>query len=78
VRNFVEKTRNGYIRHVRMFTAFLGSLPTRLGAGLFDDRPPFLNLELVKRSKRASAVACSHGRALRQKQPNLDQSRGQE
>ena len=24
VRNFVEKTRNDYIRHVRTFTAFLG------------------------------------------------------
>src|SRR5439155_20168519 len=27
VRNFVEKTRNDYIRHVRLFTAFLGRLP---------------------------------------------------
>src|SRR5450755_5156234 len=27
VRNFVEKTRNDYIRHVRMFTAFLGRSP---------------------------------------------------
>jgi len=27
VRNFVEKTRNEYIRHVRMFTAFLGRSP---------------------------------------------------
>src|SRR2546427_2269775 len=27
VRNFVEKTRNDYIRHVRTFTAFLGRLP---------------------------------------------------
>ena len=26
VRNFVEKTRNDYIRHVRTFTAFLGRL----------------------------------------------------
>jgi integrase/recombinase XerD len=24
VRNFVEKTRNDYIRHVRTFTTFLG------------------------------------------------------
>ena len=24
VRNFVEKTRNDYIRHVKSFTAFLG------------------------------------------------------
>ena len=24
VRNFVEKTRNDYIRHVKTFTAFLG------------------------------------------------------
>jgi hypothetical protein len=38
---------------------------------------PFLNLDLAKRSKRASAVACC-GKALRQKQANLDQSRGQE
>ena len=27
VRNFVEKTRNDYIRHVRTFTAFLGRAP---------------------------------------------------
>ncbi len=27
VRNFVEKTRNDYIRHVRAFTAFLGRAP---------------------------------------------------
>ena len=27
VRNFVEKTRNDYIRHVRMFTALLGLSP---------------------------------------------------
>jgi integrase/recombinase XerD len=27
VRNFVQKTRNDYIRHVRTFTAFLGRAP---------------------------------------------------
>ena len=27
VRNFVEKTRNDYIRQVKTFTAFLGRLP---------------------------------------------------
>src|SRR5437868_5867143 len=27
VRNFIEKTRNDYIRHVRTFTAFLGRPP---------------------------------------------------
>ncbi len=27
VRNFVEKTRNDYIRHVKTFTAFLGRSP---------------------------------------------------
>src|SRR5260370_22679661 len=27
VRNFVEETRNNYIRHVRTFTAFLGRAP---------------------------------------------------
>src|ERR1700682_5382697 len=27
VRNFVEETRNNYIRHVRTFTAFLGRTP---------------------------------------------------
>ena len=27
VRNFVEKTRHDYIRHVRTFTAFLGHSP---------------------------------------------------
>jgi site-specific recombinase XerD len=27
VRNFVEKTRNDYIRHVKTFTAFLGCSP---------------------------------------------------
>ncbi len=27
VRNFVEKTRNDYIRHVKSFTAFLGRSP---------------------------------------------------
>ena len=29
VRNFVEKTRNDYIRHVRSFTAFLGRSPDK-------------------------------------------------
>ena len=29
VRNFVEKTRHDYIRHVRTFTAFLGRSPDR-------------------------------------------------
>ena len=29
VRNFVEKTRNDYIRHVRTSTAFLGRSPER-------------------------------------------------
>ena len=29
VRNFVEKTRNDYIRRVRTFTAFLGRAPIR-------------------------------------------------
>jgi hypothetical protein len=29
VRNFVEKTRNDYIRHVKTFTAFLGRSPGR-------------------------------------------------
>ena len=29
VRNFVEKTRNDYIRHVRTFTAFLGRSPDK-------------------------------------------------
>jgi integrase/recombinase XerD len=27
VRNFAEKTRNDYIRHVKMFTTFLGRSP---------------------------------------------------
>jgi hypothetical protein len=27
VRNFVEKTRNDYLRHVKTFTAFLGRAP---------------------------------------------------
>jgi integrase/recombinase XerD len=27
LRNFVEKTRNDYIRHVRTFTAFVGRSP---------------------------------------------------
>jgi integrase/recombinase XerD len=27
VRNFVEKTRNDYLRHVKTFTAFLGCSP---------------------------------------------------
>ena len=31
VRNFVEKTRNDYIRHVCTFTAFLGRLPDTAG-----------------------------------------------
>jgi hypothetical protein len=35
VRNFVEKTRNDYIRHVRTFTAFLASL----GHGIVRQRP---------------------------------------
>jgi integrase/recombinase XerD len=29
VRNFVEKTRNDYIRHARTFTAFLGRSPDK-------------------------------------------------
>src|ERR1700721_2062338 len=29
VRNFVEKTRNDYIRHVKTFTAFLGGSPDK-------------------------------------------------
>src|SRR5260370_40778058 len=29
VRNFVEKARNDYIRHVRTFTAFLGRSPDK-------------------------------------------------
>jgi integrase/recombinase XerD len=33
VRNFVEKTRNDYIRHVRSFTAFLGRSPDTAVAG---------------------------------------------
>ena len=32
MRNFVEKTRNDYIRHVRTFTAFLGRSPDRATA----------------------------------------------
>ena len=32
VRNFVEKTRNDYIRHVRTFTAFLGRAPDTASA----------------------------------------------
>src|SRR5512144_2170210 len=32
VRNFVEKTRNDYIRHVRTFTAFLGRSPDTAAA----------------------------------------------
>ncbi|MGC1766295.1 MAG: tyrosine-type recombinase/integrase [Pseudolabrys sp.] len=32
VRNFVEKTRNDYIRHVRTFTAFLGRSPDTASA----------------------------------------------
>jgi hypothetical protein len=31
VRNFVEETRNNYIRHVRAFTAFLGRAPDTAG-----------------------------------------------
>jgi hypothetical protein len=33
VRNFVEKTRNDYIRHVRTFTAFLGRSPDAQDTG---------------------------------------------
>ena len=32
VRNFVEKTQNDYIRHVRNFTAFLGRSPDTASA----------------------------------------------
>ena len=35
VRNFVEKTRNDYIRHVRTFTAFLGRSPDTAMAEIF-------------------------------------------
>ena len=33
VRNFVEETRNNYIRHVRTFTTFLGRAPDTAAPG---------------------------------------------
>ena len=35
VRNFSEKTRNDYIRHVKTFTAFLGRSPIRQDPKIF-------------------------------------------
>ena len=35
VRNFVEKTRNDYIRHVRTFTTFLGRAPDTAAPRIF-------------------------------------------
>jgi integrase/recombinase XerD len=37
VRNFVEKTRNDYIRHVKTLTAFLGRSPDQ---AIPEDRCP--------------------------------------
>jgi integrase/recombinase XerD len=48
VRNFVEKTRNDYIRHVRTFTAFLGRSPDTATA---EDLRRFLHKGLVRRTR---------------------------
>src|ERR1700740_269532 len=66
VRNFVEKTRNDYIRHVRTFTAFLGRSPdTATGEDLRRFQPahgPALNSSLslvpkmLKRSRSKGPV----------------------
>jgi integrase/recombinase XerD len=56
VRNFVEKTRNDYIRHVRSFTAFLGRSPdTATADDLRRDRCVFI------RSPRRRGQAASAG-----------------
>jgi integrase/recombinase XerD len=43
VRNFSEKTRNDYIRHVKTFTAFLGRSPDKATA---EERAPARNQSL--------------------------------
>jgi site-specific recombinase XerD len=57
VRNFVEKTRNDYIRHVKTFTAFLGRSPDtataedlrrfQLHRSETGERPPTINGAVV-------------------------------
>jgi integrase/recombinase XerD len=37
VRNFVEKTRNDYVHHVKAFTAFLSTAGADIGNGLCQD-----------------------------------------
>ena len=58
VRNFVEKTRNDYIRHVRTFTAFLGRSPDTVKG--YDESQPMaiLGSAPVPPARRSS----THGR----------------
>jgi hypothetical protein len=51
VRNFVEKTRHDYIRHVRTFTAFLGRSP--------DTAVPDAQRQVRSRSRLA--LRCAEG-----------------
>ena len=69
VRNFVEKTRNDYIRHVKTFTAFLGRSPEtatpedlrrfQLHQTQTGVRPPTINGSVV--ALRFSDCGCLRG-----------------
>ena len=61
VRNFVEKTRNDYIRHVRTFTAFLGRriLPRRSTFAAFScikRRPACARRASTARLRRCASI----------------------
>ncbi len=51
VRNFVERTRNDYIRHVRTFTAFLGRSP------IPRQRKIFAAFSCIRRGVRRASTA---------------------
>jgi hypothetical protein len=53
VRNFIEKTRNDYLRHVKTFTAFLGRSPdTAQGAGSAPETRPNTRRGTVHATRR--------------------------
>jgi hypothetical protein len=54
VRNFVEKTHNDYIRHVRTFTTFLGRAPDTAG-------PEDLRLFQLHQTQTASPISTRSG-----------------
>jgi Phage integrase, N-terminal SAM-like domain len=70
VRNFVEKTRNDYIRQVKTFTAFLGHSPDtatpedlrrfQLHQTQTGMRPPTMNSSAVEQAKNAPLDLLDH------------------